>query len=166
MEFLDKNITYGWIGLDNNKYINTLNNVRKKYRTSTLEEILETGLATCAEDAKLIKYALEKMGYETKLYCHRAYETEENINETVKMHCFVLFKKDNNWYHFEHSMTPIKGIHKYNTIEEALNYITSKWNKNERQLAEIEEIPDHLTFEELNEYVNQYDNKKMQRKTK
>lgn len=157
MEYLDNNISYGWIDRNGKKYINTLSHVRENYRTSTINEIFETGLVTCAEDAKLIKYCLDRLGYETKLYCHRAYETEENFDKTVKMHCFVLFKKDNNWYHFEHSMTPIKGIHKYDTIEEALNWITSKWNKNERKLAEIDDIPEHLTFKELNEYVNQFD---------
>ena len=160
MEYLDNNISYGWIDRNGKKYINTLSHVRENYRTSTINEIFETGLVTCAEDAKLIKYCLDRLGYETKLYCHRAYETEENFDKTVKMHCFVLFKKDNNWYHFEHSMTPIKGIHKYDTIEEALNWITSKWNKNERKLAEIDDIPEHLTFKELNEYVNTFDNEK------
>lgn len=157
MEYLDNNISYGWIDRNGKKYINTLSHVRENYRTGTINEIFETGLVTCAEDAKLIKYCLDRLGYETKLYCHRAYETEENFDQTVKMHCFVLFKKDNYWYHFEHSMTPIKGIHKYDTIEEALNWITSKWNKNERKLAEIDDIPDYLTFKELNQYVNQFD---------
>ena len=157
MEYLDNNISYGWIDRNGKKYINTLSHVRENYRTSTINKIFEIGLVTCAEDAKLIKYCLDRLGYETKLYCHRAYETEENFDQTVKMHCFVLFKKDNYWYHFEHSMTPIKGIHKYDTIEEALNWITSKWNKNERKLAEIDDIPDYLTFKELNQYVNQFD---------
>ena len=166
MEFLDNNISYGWVGKDEKKYINTLSHVRENYRTSTIEEIFETGLVTCAEDAKLIKYFLDRLGYETKLYCHRAYETEENFDQTVKMHCFVLFKKDGHWYHFEHSMTPIKDIYEYDTIEEALNWITSKWKKGERQLAEIDDIPDHLTFKELNEYVNTFGNEFLNQKGK
>lgn len=157
MNYLDNNMVYGWIDKEGQKYINNLKNVRKNYRTSTIDEIIESGVVTCAEDAKLIKYELEKMGYETKLYCHRTYETDDNFEERVKMHCFVLFKDNDNWYHFEHSMTPIKGIHKYDSIEDALKWITSKWNKGERQLAEIEEIPDHLTYKELNQYVNKFD---------
>lgn len=159
MDFLDNNMTYGWIDNNNQKYINTLSHVREKYRTSSLEEILDSGLYTCIEDAKLIKLFMDKIGLESKLYCHRAYENEDNFDQTVKMHCFVLFKKDDSWYHFEHSMTPIKGIHKYNSIEEALDNITSKWDKNERQLVEIDEIPDNLSFKEFNQYVNQFDAK-------
>lgn len=159
MDFLDNNMTYGWIDNNNQKYINTLSHVKEKYRTSSLEEILDSGLYTCIEDAKLIKLFMDKIGLESKLYCHRAYENEDNFDQTVKMHCFVLFKKDDSWYHFEHSMTPIKGIHKYNSIEEALDNITSKWDKNERQLVEIDEIPDNLSFKEFNQYVNQFDEK-------
>ena len=77
------------------------------------------------------------------------------------MHCFVLFKDNDNWCHFEHSMTPIKGIHKYDSIEDALKWITSKWNKGERQLAEIDKIPDHLAYKELNQYVNQFDQQEL-----
>lgn len=166
MDFLDNNISYGWIDNNGKKYINTLSHVRENYRTSTIDEIFKTGLVTCAEDAKLIKYCLERLGYETKLYCYRAYETEENFDQTVKMHCFVLFRKDDCWYHFEHSMTPIKNIYKYDTTSEALKWITSKWNKNERQLAEIDDIPEHLTFKELNQYINSFDNENLNQRGK
>ena len=161
MDFLDNNMTYGWIDNKSQKYINTLSHVREKYRTSSVEEILDLGLYTCIEDAKLIKLFFDKIGLENKLYCHRFYEDEDNFDQTVKMHCFVLFKKDDNWYHFEHSMTPIKGIHKYNSVEEALDNITSNWDKTERQLVEIDDIPDNLSFKEFNQYINQFDKKKV-----
>lgn len=161
MNFLDNNMTYGWTDNNNQEYINTLSHVREKYRTSSVEKILETGLYTCIEDAKLIKFFFDKMNIENKLYCHRTYEDEDNFDQTVKMHCFVLFKKDDSWYHFEHSMTPIKGIHKYNSVEEALNNITSKWDKNERQLVEFDDIPENLSFKEFNQYINQFDTKKV-----
>ena len=161
MKFLDDNMTYGWLDSNNQKHINTLSHVREKYRTSSVEEILDSGLYTCIESAKLIKLFFDKIGLENKLYCHRTYEDEDNFDKSIKMHCFVLFKKDDHWYHFEHSMTPIKGIHKYESVEEALDNITSKWDKNERQLVEIDNIPDGLSFKEFNQYVNQFDKNKV-----
>ena len=157
MKYMDKNIKYGWIDNDGNKHIDTLENFREKYRTSSIDEILDTGIATCIGQAKLIKYFFDKMNIENKLYCHRAYEKDDNFNEKVKMHCFVLFKKDNLWYWFEHSMDPVKGIHPFNDIDSALDNITCKWKKGERELAEIDNIPDGLSYKEFNLYVNSFD---------
>ena len=122
--------------------------------------MLDTGLGTCIEQAKMIKFFFDEMNMENKLFCHRTYETEENYDKDVKMHCFVLFKDNDKWYHFEHSMTPIKGIHEYDSLQEALDNITSKWKKNERTLAEIDSIPEGLSYREFNEFVNQFDNQK------
>lgn len=164
MEYMDKNIKYGWIDNDGNKHIDTLEDFREKYRTSSIDEILDTGIATCIGQAKLIKYFFGKMNIENKLYCYRAYEKDDNYNEKVKMHCFVLFKKDNLWYWFEHSMDPVKGIHPFNDIDSALDNITCKWKKGERELAEIDDIPDGLSYKEFNLYVNSFD-KRVRTKT-
>ena len=65
--------------------------------------------------SSLIKLCFDRMGYENKLYCCRSYEAEDNFDEDVRMHCFVLFKDNNSWYHFEHSSYLRRGIHKYET---------------------------------------------------
>ena len=65
------------------------------------------------------------MDIENKLYCHRSYEAEENFDKEVRMHCFVLFKYNDSWYHFEHSNRPERGIHKYESVEKAIEEITS-----------------------------------------
>ena len=77
------------------------------------------------------------------------------------MHCFVLFKYNDYWYHFEHSNRPKRGIHKYESVESAIKDITSGFEITDiRKLTEISEIPDGLTFKEFNEYVNQFDKDK------
>jgi hypothetical protein len=114
-----------------------------------MEVTLSNGLGTCIEQAKIIKAFFDKIGLENKLFCHRGYETEENFDKDVKMHCFILFKYNNIWYHFEHSNRPKRGIHPYESIEKALEDITNGF--------EIPEIPDNITFKEFNEYVNSFD---------
>ena len=161
MTFLEQNINYGWIDKNGKKFLNTLTKVREKSILSSMDDVFKTGLATCAETSKLIKTCLDRLGYTTKLYSYRAYETEDNFDKTIKMHCFVLYKKENKWCHFEYSMTPIKGQTVYKTLEEALTKITSMWNKNERELAEIDDIPEHITFKEFNLYINSCDLKKI-----
>lgn len=124
--------------------------------------MLETGLGTCIEQAKMIKCFFDKMGIENKLYCFRSYETKENFDKEVRMHCFVLFKYDNNWYRFEHSNRLKRGIHKYKSVECAIDEITSGFEKqgDVRKLTEIDSIPSGLTFKEFNNFVNEFDNPK------
>ena len=158
MNFMNQNITYGWKDFNQGLHFNNLKGFRENYRISSINEILETGLGTCIEQAKMIKFFFDKIGLENKLYCHRSYETEENFDKEVKMHCFVLFKYNDSWYHFEHSNRPERGIHKYDSIESAIGNITSGFGKKDiRKLTEISEIPSGLTFKEFNDFVNSFD---------
>ena len=164
MNFMNQNITYGWKDCNQDLHFNNLKGFRESYRISSINEMLETGLGTCIEQAKLIKYFFDKIGLENKIYCHRRYETEENADNEVRMHCFVLFKYNDYWYHFEHSNRPKRGIHKYESVESAIKDITSGFEITDiRKLTEISEIPDGLTFKEFNEYVNQFDKENIKR---
>ena len=157
MKFMNNNITYGWLDKNGRKHLNNLKGFRENYHISSIKEILRSGLGTCIEQAKMIKSTFDMLGIESKLYCHRSYENEENFNEEVRMHCFLLFKEGDNWYHFEHSNRPKRGIHKYKNIDESINSITSGYEENDiRLLTEIPDIPDGLTFMEFNRYVNQF----------
>lgn len=162
MDYMNINIKYGWIDKQGYKHLNNLKGFRENYRISSLDEIINTGLGTCIEQAKMMKEFFDKNGYENKLFCHRSYETEENFDKEVKMHCIMLFKDNDTWYHFEHSNTSKRGIHKYNSVEEALENIT-RWHKEHgdiRKLTEIDSIPDGLSFKEFNQFVNKYDENK------
>lgn len=110
----------------------------------------------------MIKHFFDKMGIENKLYCHRSYENEENFDKDVRMHCFVLFKYNDNWYHFEHSNRPKRGIHKYESVESAIEEITSGFEERGdiRKLTEIDSIPIGITFKKFNNFVNEFDNVK------
>lgn len=160
MDFMDINIKYGWIDKYGEKHLSNIKGFRENYRISPINEILETGLGTCIEQAKIIKSFFDRIGLENKLYCHRSYETEEDFHKEVRMHCFVLFKYNDSWYHFEHSNRLKRGIHKYGTIDSAILNIPSGFEEqgDNRKLTEIDSIPDYLTFKEFNNYVNDYDN--------
>jgi len=159
IDFMDTNITYGWTDVFGKKHLNNLKNFRKLYKTNTLEDILNTGYGTCIEQAKLMNHILKILGYETKLFFHRSYETEENYDKEVKIHIIVLFENNGYWYHIEHANMPHKGIHKYESIENAIKEITKGFDEHGdiRKLTEISEIPDNLSFKEFNDYVNSYD---------
>ncbi len=158
MDFMDINIEYGWLDKNKNKHINNLKGFRENYLISTIDEMLTTKVGTCIGQAKLIKAFFDRVGIENKLYCYRRYEKEDNFDKEVRMHCFVIYHKGNNWYHFEHSNSNKKGIHKYNSVEEILAAEVDRHDENDiRELVEIPSIPDSLTFKEFNEYLNNFD---------
>lgn len=45
----------------------------------------------------------------------------------IRTHTFLIFKKDNKWYHFEHSFTPYKGIHgPYDKVKDIVEAVYKK----------------------------------------
>ena len=60
LQFMNDNIEYGWIGIDNKKHIRSMKNFRKTYRTANIERTLETGLGTCIEQVRLMSELLDR----------------------------------------------------------------------------------------------------------
>lgn len=161
MDFMDINIKYGWVDKYGQKHINNLRGFREKYRINSLIEVLQTGLGTCIEQAKMMKVFFDKIGLENRLYIYRTYEDDDNFDKEVFMHCIVLFKTNDKWYHFEHSNEPKKGINEYDSIDKALLKITNdiENKKSVQILTEIDDIPEKISFKEFNLFVNSFDKK-------
>lgn len=158
MNYMDINIEYGWIDKFGKKHLNNLKGFRENYRISPIDEIIKNGIGTCIEQAKLIKLFFDNIGLENKLYCYRRYEAEENFDKEVRMHCFVLFHYQDNWYHFEHANFNKKGIHKYDCPDDAIRAEVDRHDESDiRELVEIPCIPDFLTFKQFNQYVNTFE---------
>lgn len=158
MDFMDSNVIYGWLDNLNNMHLNNLSDLRKNYKVSSIKETLSCKVGTCLEQSKLEKSFFDRIGVENKLYCYRGYESVVEVNEKVIMHCFLLFKVKDIWYHFEHSNSPKRGIHPYANLTIALEKICEEFKKdNIRILTEIPDIPDGLSFVEFIEYVHKKD---------
>lgn len=158
MDYMDKNITYGWLDKENNRHVGTLEGFRENYRISSLEEIVSSRLGTCIEQAKLIKSFFDRIGIENKLFCRRKFETKKELESEIKMHCFVLFFYNGKWYHFEHSNAGGRGIHEYDSIESALiGENIGRDASDTRVLTEIPDIPTGLNFLQFNQYVNSFE---------
>lgn len=157
LEFMNENIRYGWLDDNNNEHIDTMKQFRKLYRTLSLDEMLTNKLGTCIEQTYLEIIVMENLGIEYKAYCLRSYEDDPRIVEP-KMHCFLIYNKDNKWYHFEHSNPDVRGIHEYKTYEETMRDILEYYQKRDkgktRQLLEIKEVPTGLSWQEWNEYLD------------
>ena len=147
MDFMDQNVAYGWIDLDGGMYLNNLSNLEGNYKTKSISNTLNFGVGTCIEQAQLAKSFFDANGFENKLFCSRV----QNQEDKNSMHCFVLFKNNNIWYHFEHSDRKRKGIHPYTSVDDALNDIVEDKNS---EIIEIPDIPANFTFKEFNRFVD------------
>ena len=162
MQYMNENIEYGWVDKDGNVHVKELKGLRENYRISSIDEMIEKGVGTCIEQANMIKTFFDRIGLESKIFCHRSYETEDNFDREVHMHCLVFYKDGDKWYHFEHSNQGERGIHEYNSYEEGLKKRIDRFKAKGdiRDLTEIDHIPIGLSFKEFNQFVNQCDNKK------
>lgn len=150
LDYMNKYMIYGWVDNDLSEHIDTLRGFKEKYRTSSIDEIITTKIGTCIEQAKLTKYWLDLMKVENKLFCLKV--VGEDTEDDIKMHCIVLYHYQDFWYQIEHSAINRRGVYKFNSIEEALQYNTDFVGGN-TEITELPSIPDRLSFKELNNYI-------------
>ena len=158
--FIDDNITYGWIDINNQQHLNTMKEFRRIYRTMSIEEILKYKLGTCIEQVNLMHYLLNKINVKNKMYCCRIFEPDDygNLEEEEHMHCFILYYENGKVYHLEHPNLDRKGIYEYNSESEAIKeivdyYIELRGGK-ESPTKEFFEVPVGISFKEFNKYIN------------
>jgi len=158
LEYMNKNIRYGWLDENNQEHIDTMKEFRNRYRTLTIEETLLNHLGTCIEQTNLEMAVMEKLAIPYKAFCLRSYKDDVRIIDP-KMHCFLLFFIDDKCYHFEHSNPEVRGIHEYknedSAMQEILAYYQARDQGKTRQLLEIHEVPAGLSWEDWNSYLDE-----------
>ena len=158
LDYMNENIRYGWLDNENNEHIDTMKEFRRLYRSLTIGEIITNKLGTCIEQTNLEMLVMDNLKIPYKAYCLRSYKDDLKI-EDPKMHCFLLYYINGKCYHFEHSNPEVRGIHEYNTHEEAMKEILSYYQKRDegktRELLEIHEVPAGLSWQEWNQYLDE-----------
>lgn len=125
-ELLDwmNNIEYGWLDKDFNKNYD-FDNWWEEYRLSLPEEVLKYKIGTCYEQTFFAAKMFNKFfNLKYKIIFIQQYK--------VSTHLCLIFKKNNKWYHFEHSFEKYKGIHgPYNTIKATAESVVKKMLEHE-----------------------------------
>ena len=161
LEYMNDNITYGWIDINGEKHIKTMKEFRKLYRTMSLDDTIKYGLGTCIEQVNLMHHLLNKLNIPNKMFCTRIYEGKDfnNLEAEEHMHCFVLYYLDGVVYQIEHPNWEKIGIYKYNNELEAINKINDYYVKmaegKSRPITEFFDVPVGLSFKEFNNYINE-----------
>lgn len=155
-DYMELTITHGWIDIYGGRHEHTLEGIRDIYKINSLEQVVESGLATCIEQTMLEQYVFNILGIENKIFVNRLLEQDEENYSKVKLHCFCAYHKDDSWYYFEHANKTRKGIHSFTSLSELCEYHLELM-KNDRFLTEIPEIPVGYTIKEFNDYVNTFE---------
>lgn len=176
LEFMKENIKYGWVGSDGKIRVNTMEDFREYYRTSSLEDTLKNGVGTCIEQVYLMHELMNSINIPCKMYCTRMYE-DENFNDlkaATRMHCFLLYFIDDKVFQIEHPNYQRVGIHEYTSEEDAIKKIVDiyetmmKEEYKEKNLSvpasgfrrittSFEEVPVGISYKDFNVYINSLD---------
>lgn len=165
LEFMKKNIRYGWVDINDEIHIGNMKNFRKLYKTISIDKILEYGVGTCIEQVYLMHFLLNKMNIKNKMFATRIYESNDfdKLDEEEHMHCFILCYIGNEVYHLEHPNWEKVGIYKFKNEEMAIKEINDYYVKisegNPRPVTEFFEVLPNQSFKNFNSYINRLDEK-------
>lgn len=160
LTFMIENIKYGWLDYNEQEHIGEMKNVRKLYRTSSIEKVLNYKIGTCIEQVYLIHYLLERLNIQNKMYCTRIYESNDfdDLEAEEHMHCFILYYKNGKVYHLEHPNHLKVGIYEYENEEQALkeinDYFVELSGGIARPVTQFYKVDANLSFKEFNNYIN------------
>lgn len=120
---LMKDIEYGWIDKNNNKYT-ILEKFSNAYLLQSPNQVIKNKIGTCLEQVELERYYLKANDWSIRTYFIIYYDNKE-----YPFHTFLTFKKNNKYYWFEHSWEKFRGIHEYGSLEKLLVDIKNKFIK-------------------------------------
>ena len=166
LEFMNDNIKYGWLDINNEEHIGNMKNFRKLYRTSSMEECFKHNIGTCIEQVYMMHLLLDKIKVKNKMFCTRIYEDEnyDDLEGEEHMHCFLLYYIDDKVFQIEHPNWERIGIYEYKDEKDAIEKINKIYIEMSggfaRPVTEFFEVEPNLSFKEFNMYINSLDKEK------
>lgn len=165
LEFMDKNFSYGYLGKSGKVHYysdNDFNDVwYSEYVLENTKDILNTKVGNCYDQVEFERDWFIKNGYVVKTY----YEIIDlDYENDYPSHSFLVFK-DKYWSWFEYSDFNNRGIHRFDSLEELLDYQKNKYigylkefNINDNELKklvfkEFNKPKEHIGAKEYIEFV-------------
>ncbi|MBR1817586.1 MAG: hypothetical protein IJ772_01930 [Bacilli bacterium] len=124
LEYMNNNITYGFIGKNGKKYQNfSSEEWLKEGIVQNGEEVLKSKIGTCYDQVELERLWFENHHFEAKtIFIWFEVDYENNY----PTHTFLVYKNNHKWYWFEHAFEDCRGIHEFESLEETINTVISK----------------------------------------
>ena len=124
LEYMNNNITYGFIGKNGKKYQNfSSEEWFEEGIVQNGEEVLKSKIGTCYDQVELERLWFGNHHFEVKTIFIWFEVDYENDYPT---HTFLVYKNNHKWYWFEHAFEPYRGIHEFDSLEETINTVISK----------------------------------------
>ena len=128
LKFMNQHITYGFVSKSGKKYEDSLaqewaNDWYNECIVQTGEEVLKTKIGTCFDQVELERLWFKNHNYKIKTI-FIWFEIEE-VND-LPTHTFLIYNKDGKYYWFENASWDNRGIHEFNNIEEAIEYVKQR----------------------------------------
>lgn len=106
------------------KSVSSINDIMiNKYRLNYPLDIFKYEVGSSAEQMEFTALYLETQNIEYNRYVFSMINDNENI---IESHFFIIYKNNNKWYYIENALTDFKGIYEYNSLDEAIDTVTSK----------------------------------------
>ena len=138
---LMKDIEYGWVDEQNNKYMKVDDSFKDKYILQSPKDILKSKVGVCWDQVELERYFFKNYFPSVKTF-FIVYDD----NDKCPTHTFLTFEKNNKFYWFEHSWEIFRGIHEYTSLNQLLLDIKNKFVSCEL----------HGNYEKTNLYIYEY----------
>ncbi|MDD3340971.1 MAG: hypothetical protein PHN72_02055 [Bacilli bacterium] len=128
IQYMTQNIHYGFVSKNGKIYkeqgTEEWNN--DWYPTCIVqdgESLIESHYGTCWDQVELERKWFDEHNYQYKTIFMWF---EVNRPSNLPTHAFLLFKRDNKYYWFEHAFEPYKGIHEFDSEENLIEYVKDK----------------------------------------
>lgn len=155
-------VTYGWMDKNKEKHFSVDSSYFENYYLQTPKEVIQNKIGVCWDQVELERECFKKSPYLAQTYALVYYD-----NQSCPMHTFLVYKKGNQYYWFEHAFKKYKGIHAYPTLENLLFSVRSKFIEEEIKgaflnknlcLYEYFTLPKHSTCEEFYQHIEKSKN--------
>ena len=121
LDYMSSNITYGFLGKSKKRYESLKDREGlNEYIIQSGEEVLESNLGTCWDQVELERIWFANHNYNFKTIFLGFDVDYEN---TYPTHTFLVYEDNNKWYWFENAWEDERGIHEFNSFDDALSHV-------------------------------------------
>jgi len=124
LKFMNENIKYGLVTKEGKIYDDGTKEEWKEaclnfWRLSSPEELIKNGYGHCWDQVELERDWFLKHDYECKTFY---IWVELPYNNPYYTHTYLVYKDQDKWCYFEHPDSEQRGIHEFDSLEEAVEY--------------------------------------------
>ena len=127
LDYMSKNITYGFVGKNGKKYTNMFsdewNDWYEQCMIQSGEEVFSSKVGTCWDQVELERLWFDKNKYNYYTF-FMWFEVGRECDYPT--HTFLVYEYKNKFYWFENAFEAQRGIHEFNTLDETIEYVKLK----------------------------------------